>query len=352
MEFEIPSGGQLFSVGDYSSYRRGTNTSSQRVAPVENNIQGVIHISCGWYHNVLYTNNNIWWGFGENGKGELDIRHHSCYHPKQLEFWSNIRPLWFCCADSFTVIIDQNKKLYCCGESKPSQLTEFGNIPVPVIYCDCGSDSIAVIPEGKGLYYFSNNSSRSKLLSPEINFIECACSSNSLVAIDNFRRIWALDRDSSVHELHLIKEISNITNVYGFSTGAFAISDDNNIYYKGSNYNGMGGVNTSTKTFILVPFHPPEKVKRICGSNAQSFIFTTQNKVYSAGSTSYDLLMRSGSSSFQLIDYFNNNDEQKSITCIGSGLFHALFYVNGPTETLSNLKNGVTPNCKKLHLYE
>ena len=341
----LPPKGKLFSVGDYGSYRRGVDISEERIAPVLNNIQGVIHIACGWYHNLLYTIDNVWWGFGENSRGQLDMRHNSMTRPKQLTFWKDIQPLWFSCSDAFTVVIAQDQKLYACGDSKPSQLTEIGNIPDPVVFCDCGADTIVVLPKGNGLYFFPPKSSKPQFLNPDKYFIDCAACSRSITALDSCGIVWISESNSDM-VLSPVSNLSQITSLFSFSTGVFAVSSSH-LYYKGSNYNGMGGVDSDSKEFVIVPLPFTEPILKICGSNSQSFIITSNYKVYSAGSSSYGLLMRCGNSSFRQIDPFKD----QSITCMGSGLFHAVLYVNGPVTGLSNIKK-TADNFKKLHLYE
>ena len=343
----------LFSVGDAGSSRRGVSSSSSNsLAPVNPPIKNVIHLACGWYHNIAYTNDNKWYGFGQNGYGELDRRHNSLPGVTELKHWNNIIPRWFSCGEYFSVIVDSAGKVFTCGKRKPQQLTHFSAITKEISFVDCGNYSFLALPTGTGIY-FINKDNEVEYFCPEITFIDCGCSSSSSVALDisGNAYIWGSGpscNETTIPSPQLITKIKSVNRVFGQSGGFYLYTNFRELFYAGSNYDGMAGLSGAINEITKIPQFTDEEIVSIVSSNGHTLILTEKGNIFTAGSQDYGLLMRRGNNRcFAKADIA----PLTNVTCLASGLFHACLISNGPPQMvpMKLQKNFIS---KKLHIYE
>lgn len=153
-------------IGENGQLGHG-NLENQELPKQVPNIEGnPVKVSAGWGHNILLLDTGIvyTWGFGDDGAlGHGNF--HTEVNPKKVKPLENIKIVDISAGSDFSLFLDENGNVYCCGAMDLDSLTNksmptminFG-IDVKIKALASGlSHALAISSEGV-LYSFGWNS--------------------------------------------------------------------------------------------------------------------------------------------------------------------------------------------------
>lgn len=142
----------------------------------------ILQISCGSYHTICLTNNNIiGWGSNFNGKlGTMSPNNHYC-KPTKITFFNTIqiKIISIKCGDDHTMFLTSKKEIYVCGSNHCNQLgldDVSKNIFIPqklnlsggpfsnIKEIECGAQYSAIVTTTGKLYMYGYGQISSKII--------------------------------------------------------------------------------------------------------------------------------------------------------------------------------------------
>lgn len=306
--FCLDSSGNLWGFGNCECGQLGNGESANCNYPKQiKSISGIISVSCGALHTICCDIHGNAYGFGNNNSGQLGIEESkSGLNPSIIKFNESIQIKQVSAGNYFSLFLDSNCKVWCCGSNIYGQLG-LGSILNQEQLFPC-----KITIEIENINFESIHAGGQFVILKDYEGSIWSCGDNEKGQLGLRDR-----KDRMIFEkvpFHLFIDCVSC----GFDFTLFL--ENNNVWGFGSNFFGQIGLEDEKDTVIPLQLHCPKSVSVSAGFNS-SAIITEDGLLFVCGANDLGQL---GLHDFCNRNKMVENKNIKDVVSVSHGGFHRL----------------------------